>query len=112
MAKTSDNKRCSKNSKKKKKAKTLAQKADRHVLYQDSVQCVEAEIDFVDDTFRKNGFADAKATVQSVLISIRRFSSGGRKTTSNLWAMRPTRSRCTKKMSSMCAMSRSIPFLR
>ena len=32
---------------------TMASKADRHVLYEDSVQCVEAEIDFVDDTFKK-----------------------------------------------------------
>jgi len=31
---------------------TMASKADRHVLYEDSVQCVEAEIDFVDDTFK------------------------------------------------------------
>lgn len=30
----------------------LAAKADRHVLYQEAVQCVEAEIDFVDETFR------------------------------------------------------------
>ncbi len=30
----------------------LAAKADRHVLYEHSVQCVEAEIDFVDDTFK------------------------------------------------------------
>ena len=33
------------------KTPSLAEKADRHVLYQESVQCVEAEIDFVDDTF-------------------------------------------------------------
>jgi SAM-dependent methyltransferase len=33
--------------------KGLALHADRHVLYQDSVQCVEAEIDFVDDTYKK-----------------------------------------------------------
>jgi len=32
---------------------TMASKADRHVLYEDSVQCVEAEIDFVDETFKK-----------------------------------------------------------
>jgi len=32
---------------------SLASRADRHVLYQDSVQCVEAEIDFVDDTYKK-----------------------------------------------------------
>jgi len=31
----------------------MASKADRHVLYEDSVQCVEAEIDFVDETFKK-----------------------------------------------------------
>lgn len=30
----------------------MASKADRHVLYEDSVQCVEAEIDFVDATFK------------------------------------------------------------
>lgn len=30
----------------------LAAKADRHVLYEHAVQCVEAEIDFVDDTFK------------------------------------------------------------
>ncbi len=32
---------------------SMASKADRHVLYEDSVQCVEAEIDFVDDTFKQ-----------------------------------------------------------
>jgi len=32
---------------------TLAQKADRHALYQLSVQNVESEIDFVDATFKK-----------------------------------------------------------
>lgn len=31
----------------------MADKADRHVLYQQSVQCVEAEVDFVDETFRE-----------------------------------------------------------
>ena len=30
-----------------------ARNADRHVLYQDAVQCTEAEIDFVDQTFQK-----------------------------------------------------------
>jgi len=35
------------------KQKTLAQQADRHVLYQLSVQCPEAEIDFVDEQFEK-----------------------------------------------------------
>jgi cyclopropane fatty-acyl-phospholipid synthase-like methyltransferase len=32
---------------------SMAEKADRHLLYQDSVQCVEAEIDFIDDTFKQ-----------------------------------------------------------
>lgn len=31
---------------------TLATSADRHILYQEAVQCVEAEIDFVDENFR------------------------------------------------------------
>lgn len=31
----------------------IAASADRHMLYQRAVQCVEAEIDFVDETFRK-----------------------------------------------------------
>ncbi len=35
----------------KKKRLTMAERADRHALYQDAVQCVEAEIDFVDDTY-------------------------------------------------------------
>ncbi len=35
------------------KGPSLAEKADRHVLYQESVQCVEAEIDFVDETFER-----------------------------------------------------------
>ncbi|MCA9297734.1 MAG: hypothetical protein KDA28_01630, partial [Phycisphaerales bacterium] len=30
-----------------------AKTADRHILYQESVQNVEAEIDFVDEQFRK-----------------------------------------------------------
>lgn len=34
------------------KSRTMAQRADRHKLYQQSVQCVEAEIDFVDDVYR------------------------------------------------------------
>lgn len=29
----------------------MAERADRHVLYEKSVQCVEAEIDFIDETF-------------------------------------------------------------
>jgi hypothetical protein len=32
---------------------TKAEKNDIHTLYEESVQCVEAEIDFVDDTFRE-----------------------------------------------------------
>jgi len=35
------------------KCPTLAEQADKHVLYEQSVQCVEAEIDFVDATFEK-----------------------------------------------------------
>jgi len=50
MAKSKDER---KSAKQKKNAKNLAQNADRHALYQDSVQCVEAEIDFVDATFEK-----------------------------------------------------------
>ncbi|MDJ0741432.1 MAG: class I SAM-dependent methyltransferase [Gammaproteobacteria bacterium] len=37
----------------KKPTSTLAQQADRHHLYELSVQCAESEIDFVDDTYRK-----------------------------------------------------------
>ena len=33
--------------------KTMADKADVNVLYEQSVQCVESEIDFVDETFQK-----------------------------------------------------------
>ena len=32
---------------------TQAENADKHILYEASVQCVEAEIDFVDQTFEK-----------------------------------------------------------
>ena len=39
-------------SKNKKKKPTQADRADKHKLYQYSVQCVEAEIDFVDNTFK------------------------------------------------------------
>lgn len=35
------------------RAKTLAERADRHALYEKSVQNAEAEIDFVDATFRR-----------------------------------------------------------
>jgi cyclopropane fatty-acyl-phospholipid synthase-like methyltransferase len=38
---------------KKKSTTSLAETADRHKLYELSVQCAEAEIDFVDDTFKK-----------------------------------------------------------
>lgn len=38
---------------KKKSAPTMAQQADRHLLYEHSVQCAESEIDFVLDTFKK-----------------------------------------------------------
>lgn len=31
---------------------TMAQQADKHALYENAVQCVEAEIDFVDETFK------------------------------------------------------------
>jgi len=40
-------------SKNKKHKNKMADLADRHVLYQKSVQCVEAEIDFIDETFEK-----------------------------------------------------------
>lgn len=40
------------NKKGKKNRRTTADKVDIHKLYEDSVQCVEAEIDFVDDTYR------------------------------------------------------------
>lgn len=35
-----------------KRNSTLAAKADRHILYQDSVQCAEADIDFIDETYK------------------------------------------------------------
>lgn len=38
--------------KKKLKHKTLAERADRHHLYELSVQCAESEIDFVDDAYK------------------------------------------------------------
>ena len=40
-----------KNKKKSNKGPNMAELADRHILYQESVQCVESEIDFVDDTY-------------------------------------------------------------
>ncbi|MEW8507776.1 MAG: class I SAM-dependent methyltransferase [Candidatus Thiodiazotropha sp.] len=39
--------------KRKKKSPSMAKLADRHQLYELSVQCSEAEIDFVDDTYKK-----------------------------------------------------------
>ena len=36
-----------------KRAPTMAEQADRHALYEAAVQCVEAEIDFVDDEFMR-----------------------------------------------------------
>ncbi|WP_369156956.1 class I SAM-dependent methyltransferase [Candidatus Thiodiazotropha sp. LNASS1] len=39
--------------KRKKKSPSMAKTADRHHLYELSVQCAEAEIDFVDDTYKK-----------------------------------------------------------
>jgi cyclopropane fatty-acyl-phospholipid synthase-like methyltransferase len=42
----------SKPSSTKKSNKTLAEQADRHWLYQQSVQCPEAEIDFVEEQFK------------------------------------------------------------
>lgn len=38
---------------KKKKSMTMAEMADRHILYQESVQDVEGEIDFVEQTFEE-----------------------------------------------------------
>ena len=38
----------------------MAERADRHVLYEKSVQCVEAEIDFVDETFTELRDRNAK----------------------------------------------------
>ena len=32
---------------------TMAEQADKHILYQHSVQCVESEIDFIDETYEK-----------------------------------------------------------
>ena len=38
---------------KKQQRHSMADTADRHILYETSVQCVESEIDFVDTTFQK-----------------------------------------------------------
>ena len=37
----------------KEKRRSMAERADKHVLYEKSVQCVESEIDFIDETFRQ-----------------------------------------------------------
>lgn len=50
-----------KNKQKKTSLKTMAELADRHQLYELSVQCSEAEIDFVDATFQQ--LRDRKATL-------------------------------------------------
>jgi SAM-dependent methyltransferase len=43
----------SKSSKRRRKQRPIADTADRHALYEHSVQCAEAEIDFVDATYRR-----------------------------------------------------------
>jgi len=50
MARKKD--RAGKDRNRKKTRVTMAERADRHRLYQEAVQCVEAEIDFVDETFK------------------------------------------------------------
>lgn len=37
----------------KKHKPTMAEKADKHILYEKAVQCVEAEIDFIDQTYKQ-----------------------------------------------------------
>lgn len=68
----------------KKKSDNMASKADRHVLYEDSVQCVESEIDFVDDTFKS--LRNRKAQVL-------REDFGGTANTSCEWVRRRKRNR-------------------
>jgi len=63
---------------------TMASKADRHVLYEDSVQCVEAEIDFVDDTFK---------TLRNRRARLLREDFGGTANTSCEWVRRRKRNR-------------------
>lgn len=46
---------------KKKKQPTIAEQADRHHLYELSVQCAEAEIDFVEQTFKQRRKRSAKS---------------------------------------------------
>ena len=62
----------------------MASKADRHVLYEDSVQCVEAEIDFVDDTFK---------TLRNRRARLLREDFGGTANTSCEWVRRRKRNR-------------------
>jgi cyclopropane fatty-acyl-phospholipid synthase-like methyltransferase len=68
----------------KKKSDNMASKADRHVLYEDSVQCVEAEIDFVDETFQKLRNRKARSL---------REDFGGTANTSCEWVRRRKRNR-------------------
>ncbi len=37
---------------KKNNGPSMAERADKHILYQESVQCVESEIDFIDETYK------------------------------------------------------------
>jgi cyclopropane fatty-acyl-phospholipid synthase-like methyltransferase len=68
----------------KKKRDTMAGNADRHVLYEDSVQCVEAEIDFVDDTFK---------SLRKRKAQVLREDFGGTANTSCEWVRRRKRNR-------------------
>lgn len=68
----------------KKKGDTMASRADRHVLYEDSVQCVEAEIDFVDETFK---------TLRKRTPRLLREDFGGTANTSCEWVRRRKRNR-------------------
>ncbi len=49
---SSSNKHCHGRAKSKKSRMTMAKKADKHRLYERAVQCSDAEIDFVDQTFK------------------------------------------------------------
>ncbi len=49
------------NRKYKQKKHTMADKADRHKLYEDTVQCVDSEIDFVDATYTQLTGRQAKS---------------------------------------------------
>ena len=63
---------------------TMASQADRHVLYEDSVQCVEAEIDFIDETFK---------TLRNRKAKLLREDFCGTANTSCEWVRRRKRSR-------------------